>query len=90
METQTRTRRRQVLKGVVVSDKMSKTRVILVEREHPHPLYHKKSDRHSRVFIHDEKNESKAGDTVLAVADRPLSRLKHFRLQKVLQKGTLA
>ena len=79
-------RKRQIIKGVVVSDKMAKTRVIEISRDFPHPLYHKKSDRHTKLFVHDEKNESKAGDVILAVATRPLSKLKNFRLSKVLGK----
>jgi small subunit ribosomal protein S17 len=83
-------RKKQVIKGVVVSDKMSKTRVIEVAREYPHRLYFKKTERHTRLFVHDEKNESKVGDTVLAVSTRPLSKNKNFRLSKVVEKGTVA
>jgi small subunit ribosomal protein S17 len=83
-------RKKQVVKGVVVSDKMSKTRVIEVAREIPHRLYAKKTERHTRLFVHDEKNESKVGDVVLAVYSRPLSKLKNFRLTKILEKGSVA
>lgn len=83
-------RQKQVVKGIVVSDKMTKTRVIEVAREHAHRLYAKKTERHTRLFIHDEKNESKVGDLVLAVYARPLSKHKNFRLSKVLEKGSVA
>lgn len=78
-------RRRQIIEGVVVSDKMSKTRVIELKRNYFNALYRKNLTRKSRLFIHDEKNESKTGDLVQAVYVRPLSRHKSFQLKKVLQ-----
>lgn len=74
------------IEGIVVSDKMSKTRVVEVKRTIRHALYRKNLIRRSRFFIHDEKNESKIGDVVVAVSTRPLSRHKNFRLLKVLEK----
>ena len=82
-------KRRQVVKGRVVSDKMMKTRVIEVTRAKQHPLYHKRIVRQQRIFVHDENNESHVGDTVLAVSVRPLSRHKSFRLMKVLEKAVI-
>ena len=72
--------------GVVVSDKMNKTRIIAVKRIKRHGLYHKSTVHDRRFFIHDEKNASSVGDTVQAVMTRPLSRHKNFRLFKILQK----
>jgi small subunit ribosomal protein S17 len=83
-------RKKQTVKGVVVSDKMSKTRIIELAREYPHPLYAKKTERHTRLFVHDEKNETKVGDTVIAVSTRPLSKNKAFRISKVVEKGSVA
>lgn len=80
-------RHRQIFKGVVKSDKMDKTRVMEVPRSMPHYLYLKKTYRHTKLFVHDENNESHVGDTILAVSDRPLSKNKHFRLLKVVEKG---
>jgi small subunit ribosomal protein S17 len=79
-------RHRQVIKGIVVSDKMAKTRIIEIKRAKEHRLYQKKLVRRSRLFIHDEKNESKVGDLIQAVATRPLSKNKSFRLVKILEK----
>lgn len=93
METTTTTttvRKKQVIKGVVVSDKMAKTRIIEIGRDYAHRLYAKKTERHSRIFVHDEKNESKTGDTIIAVSTRPLSKNKSFRLQKIVEKGSVA
>lgn len=76
----------QTIKGTVVSDKMSKTRVIEVNRNVRHRLYHKSIKQTVRFFVHDEKNEAKVGDVVLATSTRPLSRNKNFRLVKILEK----
>lgn len=79
-------RRRQTIEGLVVSDKMSKTRVVEVRRNYFNKLYRKNLVRKSRLFVHDEKNESKVGDFVEAVYVRPLSRNKSFQLKKILEK----
>jgi small subunit ribosomal protein S17 len=79
-------KRQQQVRGVVVSDKMTKTRVIEVKRTKYHALYHKSLARKTRLFVHDEKNESKVGDTIVAEQTRPLSRHKNFRLIKVIGK----
>lgn len=81
--TETKKRYRQEVRGVVVSDKMSKTRVIEVKRVKHHGLYHKNIARVTRVFVHDEKNESKVGDKIVAGLTRPLSKNKHFRLLRI-------
>ena len=88
METSAETahKRRQTIRGVVVSDKMNKTRVIELKRTHKHRLYKKNLVRRTRLFIHDETNESKIGDVVVAIATRPLSRHKSFRLMKIIEK----
>jgi small subunit ribosomal protein S17 len=79
-------KRRHVVKGVVVSDKMAKTRVIETKRALRHRLYQKRLVRNTRLFVHDEKNESKVGDVILAVSTRRLSRNKNFRLIEILEK----
>ena len=85
-ETTQKSSHRQEIRGVVVSDKMNKTRVIEIKRSLRHSLYHKNTVRSSKIFIHDEKNESKVGDVVTAVATRPLSRHKQFTLLQVVEK----
>lgn len=77
-------KRIQHIRGVVVSDKMNKTRVIEIERTKQHRLYKKKQVSSRRLFVHDEKNESKVGDFIVATSVRPLSKNKSFRLLKVL------
>jgi small subunit ribosomal protein S17 len=73
--------------GVVVSDKMEKTIVVLVSAVKPHAQYKKIVRRSTRLKAHDEKNEARLGDTVLVRECRPLSRDKTWRLIKVLERA---
>jgi len=75
--------------GHVVSDKMDKTIVVVVERRLRHPRYEKVITRSSRFYAHDEKNEAKTGDRVRITETRPLSRLKRWRLVEVLERGAV-
>lgn len=77
--------RRRAIRGIVVSDKMAKTRVVDVERSVRHPFYEKVLRRRSRFYVHDEGNESRAGDLVEIASTRPLSRLKRWRLVRILK-----
>lgn len=79
--------RKRKIQGVVVKIAGNKTATILVERKVLHPRYRKIVKRFKKYLIHDEKNELKAGDTVLAVECRPLSARKKYRLQAVLKTG---
>ena len=85
----TETKRIQVVRGVVTSDKMDKTRVISVVRRVRHGRYTKRLMKDTTIFIHDEKNESKSGDTVLATACRRFSKNKSFRLSEVVTRGSV-
>lgn len=78
--------RRRTLTGVVVSDKMDKTRVVHVERFKQHPIVEKYIKRHTKCYVHDELNQSKKGDTVEIMETRPLSKLKRWRLVKIIKK----
>jgi small subunit ribosomal protein S17 len=82
MTTQTTTaaqlKKRQSMIGVVVSDKMDKTRVVLVTRYEQHPKYKKYVKHHKRYKVHDAKNEFKVGDRVRIEGCAPLSRHKQF------------
>lgn len=70
--------------GVVVSDKMTKTRVVVVERVFRHPRYQRVITRSKRLKAHDEQNASKVGDRVLVEETRPLSKEKRWRILQVL------
>jgi len=68
------------LKGIVVSDKMQKTRVVEVERFIKHPKYQKYFKSSNRFKAHDENNEYKTGDRVVIEETRPLSKDKRWRI----------
>jgi len=72
--------------GVVVSDKMTKTRVIRIERVYRHPRYERVITRSKRLKAHDETNASKVGDRVLIEETRPLSKDKRWRIRQVLTR----
>jgi SSU ribosomal protein S17P len=73
--------------GTVVSDKMDKTVVVMVETLVKHPLYGKYVKRRKKYMAHDENNECKVGDKVLIEETRPLSRRKRWRVKQILEKG---
>ena len=74
--------------GVVTSDKMQKTRVVEIPRLVRHPKYGKYIRQRTKCYVHDEKNESKEGDTVEIVEARPMSRTKRWELVKVVVKSS--
>jgi small subunit ribosomal protein S17 len=74
--------------GLVVSDKMSKTRVIVVERSFRHSRYERVVKRTTRFKAHDEKNEAHVGDRVLIVETRPLSKDKRWRIKEILERAS--
>ena len=75
------------LTGKVVSDKMAKTVVVLVERLKEHPKYHKRFKVSKKYKAHDEKGEYKTGDTVVIEECRPLSADKRFKVIKRIAQG---
>ena len=80
---------RKVLRGVVVSDKMDKTIVVQIETTRSHPLYGRRVKYTKKFKAHDENNEAKVGDIVEVMETRPLSKDKHFRLVKVVEKAVV-
>ncbi|HKC06353.1 MAG TPA: 30S ribosomal protein S17 [Candidatus Eisenbacteria bacterium] len=74
--------------GVVVSDKMTKTRVVRIERVFRHPRYQRVITRSKRLKAHDEQNASKVGDRVLIEETRPLSKEKRWRILQVLASAS--
>ena len=73
--------------GIVVSDKMDKTVVVLVSMKKKHPIYGKYITYTKKYKAHDEKNECKVGDTVRIMETRPLSHAKRYRLTKIVKKS---
>ena len=78
---------RKTRQGVVVSNKMDKTIVVLVEDRVKHPLYGKVMTKTVRFKAHDENNEAGVGDLVSIMETRPLSATKHFRLLEILERA---
>ncbi|TEY02090.1 30S ribosomal protein S17 [Campylobacter sp. US33a] len=75
------------IQGVIVQKSGDKTVSVLVERKVVHPRYRKIVKRFKKYLIHDERNEAKVGDVIVAIECRPLSKRKSFRLKSVLATG---
>ena len=82
-----RTTSRKVRVGKVVSDKMDKTVVVIVEDRVAHPLYGKIVKRTYRLKAHDEMNECGIGDRVKVMETRPLSKDKRWRVVEIVEKA---
>jgi small subunit ribosomal protein S17 len=78
---------KRTIKGVVISNKMDKTIVVRAERLVKHPVFQKYVRKHIKYKAHDEKNQSKLGDTVLIIESRPLSKEKRWRMLEILEKA---
>ena len=79
--------RRKIREGVVVSDKMEKTRIVLVQEQKPHALYKKVVRINRRFKVHDAANESGVGDRVRITETRPLSKDKRWRIAAIIEKA---
>ncbi|MCD4698565.1 MAG: 30S ribosomal protein S17 [Bacteroidales bacterium] len=73
--------------GLVVSNKMDKSIVVMVERKVKHPMYGKFVKKTSKFMAHDEKNDSNEGDTVKIMETRPLSKNKCWRLVEIVERA---
>ena len=80
-------RRKKTLIGIVLSDKMDKTVTVLVERLTQHSTYKKYIRKRKKFRAHDEQNACRIGDKVLIVESRPLSKDKHWRVRKIIEKA---
>ena len=78
---------RKVRQGIVVSDGNDKTIVVAVRERKPHPVYKKMMTTTKRYHAHDENNEAHVGDTVQVMETRPLSKMKRWRLLKIVEKA---
>ncbi len=78
---------RKTRTGTVVSNKMEKTVVVAIEDNVRHPLYKKIVKRTVRLKAHDENNECRVGDVVEIMETRPLSKDKHWRLTRIIEKA---
>jgi small subunit ribosomal protein S17 len=79
--------RRQVKVGRVVSSKMNKTVVVVVEETMTHRLYHRYMKKTKKFHAHDEENQCKVGDVVELVSSRPLSKTKRWRVREIVKRA---
>ncbi|HAF06902.1 MAG: 30S ribosomal protein S17 [bacterium] len=79
--------KRKIYIGEVVSNRMDKSIVVLINRKKMHPLYKKFVNRKYKLMAHDEKNEAMIGDIVKVQETRPLSKRKRFRLIEIVKKA---
>jgi small subunit ribosomal protein S17 len=84
---ETRSTRRKVREGIVVSTKMDKTVVVAVVDRVRHRRYGKTMQRTSHLYAHDDANDAREGDRVRVSETRPLSKLKHWRVIEVLERA---
>ena len=77
---------RRAVRGSVISARMDKSITVLVVRQFKHPLYKKYIRRSTRLHAHDESNDCREGDIVLIEECRPLSKMKSWRLIRVLER----
>ncbi len=77
----------KTLQGVVTSQKMNKTVIVMVGRRTKHPKYGKYISLSTKYHVHDEKEACNEGDTVLIQECKPISKTKSWKLVEVIQKG---
>ena len=85
METARNLRKERI--GKVVSNKMTKSITIAIDRKVKHPIYGKFMNKTTKFMTHDEKNEAGIGDTVRISETRPLSKNKRWRLVEIIEKA---
>ena len=85
-ETTTSRGHRKERMGEVISNKMTKTIIVRVERRFPHPKFRKVVTDYNKFYAHDEKGEAKLGDRVRIIETRPLSKTKRWRLVEVIER----
>ena len=85
MQTVRNTRKIRV--GTVISNKMDKSIVVVIERRVAHPLYKKYFKKTTRLMAHDEANQAGPGDLVKIMETRPLSKRKKWRLVEIVEKA---
>lgn len=77
----------RTLTGKVVSDKMDKSIVVMIERSERHPIYGKYVKRSTKLQAHDETSQAKLGDTVSIAECRPISKNKSWSLVEVIERA---
>ena len=78
---------RKTRRGVVLSNKMDKTIIVAAKFKEKHPIYGKFISKTKKYYAHDEKNEVNLGDIVQIMETRPLSKLKRWRVVKIVERA---
>lgn len=78
---------RKTRQGVVLSNKMDKTVIVAAKFKEKHPIYGKFISKTKKYYAHDEKNEVNLGDIVQIMETRPLSKLKRWRVVKIVERA---
>ena len=78
---------RKTRQGVVLSNKMDKTIIVAAKFKEKHPIYGKFISKTKKYYAHDEKNEVNLGDIVQIMETRPLSKLKRWRVVKIVESA---
>lgn len=86
---ETAKKKKKILVGTVISDKMDKTIVVKTERIFRHPLFHKIVKKNKKYKVHDEDQQAKIGDVVSFYEGRPYSKTKYMYLEKVIKSGSV-
>ncbi len=76
--------------GTVIRRNQDKTAIVAIEKFQTHSLYKKRIRRSKKVYAHDEKNSVQPGDTVLMTETRPLSKMKRWRIVKILERSKVS
>ena len=82
-------RKRQVLIGTVISDKMDKTVNVRVTREIPHPVYKKRVKRYKNYLAHVASVSPKVGDIVKIISIRPISKYKRWQVSEIIREAVI-
>jgi len=80
-------RKKKQIVGEVISNKMNKTVIVIAENLVKHALYHKYIRKRTKYVAHDETNTCQMGDRVMITESRPLSKMKHWRVSKIIKKA---
>ena len=88
-QTQGHDGRRRIIQGVVKSTKMKKTITVAWQRQVRHPKFGKYMQRYTNLHAHDEQEQAKVGDLVEVMETRPISKLKRWRLVRIVRQATM-
>lgn len=73
--------------GMVISNKMDKTSIVMIERIVEHPMYKKRIKKRKKIYVHDQDNTLSTGDKVKVIETRPYSKLKRWRVLEIIEKA---